>query len=238
MTRPPRDGDDDRAELLGGLRRVPPSRIVRSSCTPSRRPTGTARFCADRAPTTSPMLTLAAVSASGRMLTVISRVLTPATSTSPTPVMARRRRLMPGSASTRQLGHRQRVGRERDRHDREVDRVDPREDRFLHLGRQVVADLVDLVADLLRGFLQVLLVLELDQDRGEAVERVRRHLLHAADAGDGLFDRLDDLAFDVVGRRAGIRRGDDDERHGDVGELVGLQQHVATPSRTPRAPAC
>ncbi len=40
------------------------------------------------------------------------------------------------------------------------------EDRLLHLRRQVVADRGDLVADLLRGFLQVLLEVELrDDDR-------------------------------------------------------------------------
>ena len=81
----------------------------------------------------------------------------------------------------------------------------------------------DLVADLLRRLLRVLLEHELDDDVAEAVERARRHPVDAADAGDDLLDRLDDLALDDVGRRARIRDGDDDDRRVDLRELVGVE---------------
>ncbi len=41
--------------------------------------------------------------------------------------------------------------------------------------------------------------------------------------GNDLFDRLDDLALDVVGRRARIRDRDDDNGRVDLRELVGVE---------------
>ena len=137
----------------------PPRRIVRSSCTPSSRPTGAARFCAESAPTTSPMLTLAAVSASGRTSTVISRVLRAGTvRPRRRRRCARSRRVMPGSASSVSCATDIVFDASASETIGKVRRVDPREDRLLHLRRQVVPDGVDLVANLLRGFLQVLFV--------------------------------------------------------------------------------
>ncbi len=52
---------------------------------------------------------------------------------------------------------------------------------------------------------------------------LRPHPVHPADARDDLLDRLDDLPFDDVGRRAGVRNRDDDDRRVDLGELVGVE---------------
>ena len=125
----------------------------------------------------------------------------------------------------RQLGAAQPRRRQRQRDDRPVRRIEPGQDRLLHLLRQVVADARDLVADLLRRLLRILLEHELDDDVAEAVERARRHPVDAADAGDHLLDRLDDLALDDVRRGPGIRNGDDDDRRVDFRVLVGVEQH-------------
>ncbi len=118
-------------------------------------------------------------------------------------------------------GQRRRGQRQLD--DREVVRIEAGQDRLLHLLRQIVADLRDAVADVLGRFLQVLREVELDGDDAEAVERVRLDLLDAADRGDLLLDRIDDLALDGVRRRAriGDRHRDDRRRH--LGELVGVE---------------
>ena len=125
----------------------------------------------------------------------------------------------------RQLGAGQTRRRQRQRHDRPVGGIELREDRLLHLRRQLVANLGDLVADLLRRQPRVLREVELDDDVREAVERVRRHLVDAADAGDHLFDRIDDFSLDDVRRRAGIRDRDHDDRRVDLRILVGVELH-------------
>jgi hypothetical protein len=45
----------------------------------------------------------------------------------------------------------------------------------------------------------------------------------AADAGHGVFDRLDDLGLDLTRTRAPVDLGDDHHREGDVGIEVGAQ---------------
>ena len=46
----------------------------------------------------------------------------------------------------------------------------------------------------------------------EAVERVRLHLVDAADAGDRFLDRLEDLALDASGDAPGYGIATDDDR--------------------------
>ena len=76
----------------------PLRRIVRSFMSPSRRPTGAARFCACSALTTSATLTPDACRSRGRISTTSSRSMPPARSTDATPGIARSRRVMSGSA--------------------------------------------------------------------------------------------------------------------------------------------
>ncbi len=66
---------------------------------PSIRPTGAARFWLLTARTTWAMVTPAAAMSPGRTLTVISRSTPPCTVTWATPLIPRRERVMPGSAS-------------------------------------------------------------------------------------------------------------------------------------------
>ena len=69
----------------------------------------------------------------------------------------RRRRVMPGSAISVSSAADALLRGERERHDRHVVGIEPREDRLLHFGGEIVADAGDLVPDLLGGLLQVLL---------------------------------------------------------------------------------
>ena len=208
-----------------GVSRRPRRRIVRSSICPLRRPTGTARFCDCSACTTCATLTPAVCSRVGRSSTVSSRSTPPTTSTSATPGMPRSSLVMPGSASCVSSAPVSFVRRQRQRDDRQVGRIEARQDRLLHLERQLVADLRDLVANVLRRLLQVLLELEDGDDHAEAVQRVRLDLLDAADPGDALLDAIDQLALDALRRRARIRQRHDDHRVLHVGELVGLELH-------------
>ena len=210
----------------------PFSRIVRSSSCPSSRPTGDARFCDCSACTTCPTLTPAACRSRGRISTTSSRSIAPTRFTVATPVMPRSRRVMPGSAM-RVSSAPVRPGDESvsDRIGRSAG-IELREDRLLHLRRQVVANLRDLVANLLRRQPRVLREVELDDDVGEAVERVRAHPVDAADAGDHLLDRIDDLTLDDIGRRAGIRNRHHHDRGVDLGILVGVELNSATMPNT------
>ena len=206
-----------------GVSSRPLSRIVRSSSEPLSRPTGAARFCACSAWTTSPTLDAGRLQ---RLRLQLDRHLAlDAADHAHFRDAGHAAQLADdaGIGEPRELGSRQRPGRRGQLHDRQVVRIEPREDRLLHLGRQVVPDLRDAVADVLRRLLQVLLEDELDRDHAEAVERVRLDLLDAADRRDLLLDRIDDLALDGVGRRARVGDRDRDDRRRDVGELVGLQ---------------
>ena len=129
-----------------------------------------------------------------------------------------------GIGEPRQLGPLHLRGRQHQRHDRQVGRIEPRQDRLFHLRRQLVADLGDLVADLLRRLLQILLELEERDDHAVAVERVRLDLVDAADPRDAFLDAVDDLALDALRRRARVRHRHDDHRVLHVRELVGVQQ--------------
>ena len=94
--------------------------------------------------------TPAACRSRGRISTTSSRSMPPTRFTCATPEMPRSRRVMSGIGHARQLGAGQPRRRQRQRDDRPIRRIELREDRLLHLGRQVVADRRDLVADLLR----------------------------------------------------------------------------------------
>ena len=106
-----------------------------------------------------------------------------------------------------------------------IRRIESRQDRFLHFDRKVVADAGDLVTDFLRRFGRVLFEHELHDDVREAVERVRRHPIDAADPADHFLDRFDHLALDGVGRRARIGDRHDDDGRVDFGEFVGVELH-------------
>jgi hypothetical protein len=129
-----------------------------------------------------------------------------------------------GVGQPRQLRSGQPLRRQHQRHDRQVRRIEPRQDRLLHLRRQLVPDRGDLVADFLRRLLQVLLELEERDDHAVAIQRVRLDLVDAADARDPFFDAIDNLAFDALRGGAGIRHRHHHDRVLHIGELVGLQQ--------------
>ncbi len=190
---------------------------------PWRRPTGTARFCDCSAPTTWPTLTPAVCIAVGLISTVISRSIAPTTSTSATSRMPRSSLVTPGSAicvscapvRLFEVSASVTIGKSFG--------IEALEDRLLDLQRQLVADLGDLVADLLHRLGRLLAELELGDDHAEAVQRLRVHLLEPADAGDALFDRVDQVALDLVGRRARERQRDRHHGRRDLGELVHLE---------------
>ena len=182
--------------------RRPLSRIERSSRSPVTRPTGAARFWSWSACTTCPTLTPAACSATGSSSTVSSRSTLPLTATSATPGIERSSRVIDGSASRVSSACDSVVRRERERDDRPVGVVELLDDRLLHLERQVGALRRDGVAQVLRRLGEVLPELELDHDEAEAVVRLAADVLHAADRGDLLLDRIEDLLLHAVGRRA------------------------------------
>ena len=188
--------------------------MVRSLISPWRRPTGTARFCDCSAMTTCATLDARRlhrrrVDLDGDLALDRARHRDLGDVTDATQFVGDA-----GVGNLGQLRAGQVVRGQRQRHDREVVRVEALEDRLLHLERQLVADLGDLVADLLQRFGRLLAELELGDDHAEAVQRLRVHLLEPADAGDALLDRIDQVALDLVGRRAGERQRHRDRRAG------------------------
>src|SRR5262249_51705197 len=100
---------------------------------------------------------------------------------------------------TRQARRVQGVRVERQLDDRLVLRVEVREDRLLHFDRQLVANRRDLVPDVLRRLLDVLLENEVDGNVGEAVLRRALHAADAGNAGHRFLDTVEYFALDDVG---------------------------------------
>ncbi len=130
----------------------------------------------------------------------------------------------------RELEHRHRVGRERERHDGVGVRVGFHDLRRIGLGRQAAQHARDAVAHVVGRGVDVAVDVELDADLRALVLAVGFDLEDALDAGDGVLDDLRDLGLDDRGRRAAIRRRDRDGRAVDVGILADgqpLQRHQA-----------
>ena len=64
---------------------------------------------------------------------------------------------------------------------------------------------VNLVAHVLRRYVDILFQLEGDEDLRNAFRRDRPQLVDAVDGVDGLFDLIGNLGLDFLGRRAGLR---------------------------------
>ncbi len=95
----------------------------------------------------------------------------------------------PGQLLERHAGRRDRVGQDRLALD-----VDALDDRLVDVARQVGADLVDRVLDVVDRAVGVDLHAELDDRRRHAVGDGRDDVLDAGDAGDGVLDLAGDLA--------------------------------------------
>ena len=98
--------------------------------------------------------------------------------------------------------------------------VDALDDRLVDVARQVGADLVDRVLDVVEGAVLVHLEAELDQRLRLAVGHGRDDVLDAGDVGDGVLDLLGDLGLELGRRRARLDDGDRDERNVDVRETA------------------
>ena len=114
-----------------------------------------------------------------------------------------------------ELVERRFAGKEEARDGRGVD-VHLLDDGAAHVGGEVVEDGVDFLADVLRGDVLVGVEAEFEDDVGGVFERGGEDVLETVDAGDGVFDGLGDVLFEVLGRGAGP--GGED---GDVGDVDG-----------------
>jgi hypothetical protein len=99
--------------------------------------------------------------------------------------------------------------------DRQADDVDALDQRLGDVLRQVGAHPRHRVLDVVEGAVGVGLQRELDRGDRHAVGDRGGDVPHALDAGDGVFDRLGDLGFELGGCRAELR--DHDRDHGNVG---------------------
>ena len=132
-------------------------------------------------------------------------------------------------SSTNQESSSMRHGRRRDGigQDRLAFDVDAVDDRRLGGGRQVGADALDRVLDVVDGGLRVDLEAELDDGlRGTLGDR-RGDVLDAGDVGDRVLDALGDLRLKLARRDAGIGHRHRDDRHVDVGEAGDRQLRKA-----------
>ncbi len=88
-------------------------------------------------------------------------------------------------------------------------------DRRFASGRQIVADFVNLRADLGERGVGIVIQPQMDGDDADALEAARFHVVDAIGAGDLLFERRGDEALDQFGVGADVNRGD-----GDYGALA------------------
>src|SRR5262249_50868371 len=112
------------------------------------------------------------------------------------------------------------VRRDRDGHDRRGVRVELFNRRLLDVVRQIRQRAVDLVANVLGGFVKVALQLESHEDQRDAFGRGRTQFVNAADGVDGLFDLVGDLGLDLLRRGARQSRGDGNGREFDTREAL------------------
>ena len=113
--------------------------------------------------------------------------------------------------------------RQRQLHDGLRGGVDAQNDRLADFGGQLVAHRADGVAHLVGGFDQVFLEFKKHQKIGIAFVGRGFEFLDAADRLQGLFNPVEHLALDRVGRGAGVVDVHHQERQGHVGDLVDLE---------------
>ena len=118
------------------------------------------------------------------------------------------------------------IRRDRDRHDRRSVRIELFNRRLLDVVRQIGQRAVDLVANVLRGSVQIALQLECHEDEGNPFGRSRTQFINAADGVDGLFDLVGDLGLDLLRRGARQPGGDGDGRKFDSREALDRQPVV------------
>lgn len=123
------------------------------------------------------------------------------------------------------LGHRADVtailpSADADQENRTRARVHLRDDRWIHAFGEVLRDLIDLVASVVDGRLEILLELEGDDDLRDALRRGAGQLIDARDGVDRSFDLVGDVELHLLRRRAIEARGHDDDGDVDVGKLV------------------
>ena len=94
--------------------------------------------------------------------------------------------------------------------------IEPIHARLFDGARQLREDAVDLVPHLLRGDVAVFLEQEADRDDRDAFRRGGAQLVDAADRVHRLFDLVGDLGLDLLGRRAGLHRRDQNRRDVDL----------------------
>ena len=149
----------------------------------------------------------------------ISRAWPPEMVTSPTPstVATALPDLLVGDL--RQRPERQRAG-QREADDRVRVRIDLRDDRRLHLRRQLLERLGDLLPHVLCRVVDVPLQDEPERDPAVALADERLHLVDARDAAERLLGGLDDRAVQFLGAGARQVEKDDDGRGIRFGEEI------------------
>ncbi len=116
------------------------------------------------------------------------------------------------------------IGAEREAQDGSRVRIEPVHSRLLNRLRQEWQDAVDLVPNLLRRDVGILLEQEADHHLRHAFRRDRTELVDAADGVDGLLDLVADLGFDLLRRSARLNRGHDDGGEVDFRKAINAQQ--------------
>ena len=118
------------------------------------------------------------------------------------------------------------IGHEGEVQDRGGVGIELLDDRGIGGLGQVGEDLVDAVADLLGGDVDVLLEEERHEHLGDTIAGGRADLVDAADRVDGLLDLVGDLGLDLTGGGAVEPGGDGDGGEIDLGESVDLELGV------------
>ena len=159
----------------------------------------------------------------------ISRARPPARLTSPTPltVWIDPRDLLVAELGQRAQAHR--VRRHDQRHDRIGVRIDFGDDRRQQLGRHAPDGAGHLLADVVRGVVEVALEDEADGDLAAALGDARLDLVDPRDAADRLLHRLDHRRRHLV--RAGAGQEQDHADGGRVGFGIEVDAEAAERER-------
>ena len=124
----------------------------------------------------------------------------------------------------------QRGGRHGEGHDGLTFDVEFGDSGCIDIGGQVALDRVNRVLDVLQRLGGGHVHAELDHRDGNPAGHVGGDILDAVDANEGIFDLFGDLRLHLGRGGAGLRDGDEHDRHVDVGEAGDRQGDEALPA--------
>ena len=123
------------------------------------------------------------------------------------------------------------ISRQCDQHHRDIGKVDFKNSGIVCVIGEVWLGQIDLVFDALKRVVEIDIGMKFDRDRRGALDRTRADHFDVFNALKLFFQGASDEVFDILRRGADVRRGDDDNRNGDIGRRLAGQGQIRRSAR-------